>query len=100
MVHKLVSPKETLHKSGKVYMFTIWQLHCNLILFGPCHGGLPKGKVQSDMPKLGSSLSDVNLHLACLGTGLDLHIFLCNIVNIFLPLIFSIWFGCSKEPSR
>ena len=26
--------------------------------------------------------------------------FQCKIVNIFLPIIFSICFGCSKEPSH
>ena len=32
--------------------------------------------------------------------GLDEQFFQRNIVNIFLPIIFSIPFGCSKEPSH
>ena len=32
--------------------------------------------------------------------GLDKHIFLRKIVNIFLPIMFSICFGCSKETSH
>ena len=33
--------------------------------------------------------------------GLDKHFFFqCTIVNIFLPIIFNIYFGCSKEPSH
>ena len=33
-------------------------------------------------------------------TGLDEQKNQCQIVNIFLPIIFSICFGCSKEPSH
>ena len=33
-------------------------------------------------------------------TGLDKQIFQRKIVNISLPIIFSICFGCSKEPSH
>ena len=33
-------------------------------------------------------------------TGLDKQNFQRKIVNIFLPIIFSICFGCSKEPSH
>ena len=33
-------------------------------------------------------------------TGLDKQKFLRKIMNIFLPIIFSICFGCSKEPSH
>ena len=33
-------------------------------------------------------------------TGLDKKTFQLKIVNIFLPIIFSICFGCSKEPSH
>ena len=32
--------------------------------------------------------------------GLDRHIFGHKIVNNFLPIIFSICFGCTKEPSH
>ena len=35
-----------------------------------------------------------------MNTGLDKHIFQCKIVNIFLPIVCSICFGCSKEPSH
>ena len=33
-------------------------------------------------------------------TGLDKQFFQRKIVNIFLPIIFSICFGCSKDPSQ
>ena len=39
-------------------------------------------------------------NLMGLSTGLDKHIFQRKIVNIFLPIIFSLCFGCSKEPSH
>ena len=32
--------------------------------------------------------------------GLDKHFFQHKIVNIFLPISFSMCFGCSKEPSH
>ena len=32
--------------------------------------------------------------------GLDKQFFQCKIVNMFLPIIFSICFGCSKAPSH
>ena len=39
-------------------------------------------------------------YLWCISTGLDKQNIQRKIVNIFLPINFSICFGCSKEPSH
>ena len=52
---------------------------------------------------LSSSMSNkmhVNIIFPLLNTSLDNNFFHREIVNFVLPLIFSISFGCSKEPSH
>ena len=58
----------------------------------------------SEYLKCNLLLDDLNDYILFIAeyTGLDKHnsIFKCKIVNIFLPISFNIYFGCSKEPSH